>query len=341
VRSKTQRDVLENTSEIDASHVPAERRLVRIKKEPCHETWKAEMTHLRSYPQVTPSAIAEMLPTSPVLTAPPGSNGEIIAQLYRHPSAGVTHSGLPAHGLVIGMGGQSLVTDKTAHGHRQAWCLPGCVSLTPAGQPLQRTWAGRPEAMVILMDRTLISSIAEELGCQRTGSELCPQLGVPDPVLHNLARVLLATMADPGCASTLMVDALARAGGAHLLQSYSGASVPRNQSPPSLSSARFRRIVEFMSANIGRSIRLAELAEVCGLSKTHFGRAFKAASGKTPHGYLIWLRVERAKHLLETTSMSMLEIADKCGFGQPQYFATVFQREVGITPTAWRLEKGS
>jgi AraC-like DNA-binding protein len=94
-------------------------------------------------------------------------------------------------------------------------------------------------------------------------------------------------------------------------------------------------------ANIGRSIRLAELAEVCGLSKTHFGRAFKAASGKTPHGYLIWLRVEQAKHLLETTSMSMLEIADKCGFGQPQYFATVFQREVGITPTAWRLEKGS
>jgi len=45
------------------------------------------MTHLRSDPQVSPAAIAEMLPTSPVLTAPPGSNGEIIAQLYRHPSA--------------------------------------------------------------------------------------------------------------------------------------------------------------------------------------------------------------------------------------------------------------
>jgi AraC family transcriptional regulator len=298
------------------------------------------MTHLRSDPRVTPAAIARMLPTPPVWTSPPSSDGEMIAQFYRHPSAGVTHSGLPAHTVVIGMGGQSLVTDKTAHGHRQAWCLPGCISLTPAGQPLERTWVGRPEAMVVLLDQTLITAIAAELEYDGARGELCPQLGIRDPVVHDLARVLLATMVDPGPASTLMVDALSRAMGAHILRSYCGASLRDTRSLPSLSSARLKRVVEFMSANIDRPIRLAELAEVSGLSKTHFGRAFKEASGKSPHGYLIWLRLEQAKHLLETTRMPILEIADRCGFGQPQYFATVFQREIGITPTAWRREKG-
>jgi AraC family transcriptional regulator len=310
-------------------------------KDSCYQTAIADMTHLRSDPDVTPAVIAEMLPTPPVWTSPPGSDGEMIAQFYRHPSASVTHSGLPAHGLVIGMGGQSLVTDKTEHGHRQAWCLPGCVSLTPAGHPLQRTWVGRPEAMVVLLDQTFIGSIAAELEHDGRGSELCPQLGVRDPVLHDLARVLLATMADPGPASTLMVDALSRAMGTHVVRRYGGATARQDRTLPSLTSARLRRVVEFMSSNIERPIRVAELAELCGLSKTHFGRAFKEASGKSPHGYLIWLRVEQAKHLLETTSMPILEIADKCGFGQPQYFATVFQREVGITPTAWRREKGT
>ena len=296
------------------------------------------MTHLRSDPEVTPAAIARMLPTPPVWTSPPGTDVEMIAQFYRHPPAGVTHGGIPAHCLVIGMGGQSLVTDKTPHGHRQAWCVPGCISLTPAGQPLDRTWLGRPEAMVVLLDQSLIASIAAELEHRGASGDLCPQLGLRDPVMHDLARVLLATMADPAPASTLMVDALSRAMGVHILRSYGGASVRQDRALPSLSSARLRRVVDFMSANIDRPIRLSELAEISALSKTHLGRAFKEASGKTPHGYLIWLRIEQAKRLLETSRMPILEIADKCGFGQPQYFATVFHREVGMTPTAWRRQ---
>jgi hypothetical protein len=70
--------------------------------------------------------------------------------------------------------------------------------------------------MVALLDQTLITAIAAELEYDGTGGELCPQLGIRDPVIHDLARVLLATMVDPGPASTLMVDALSRAMGVHI-----------------------------------------------------------------------------------------------------------------------------
>ena len=259
------------------------------------------MLYLRSDPSITPSTITQMLPTEPVWTAPPVGEGSMIAQFYRHPSARVEHSGLPAHGLVIGMGGQSLVTDTVAQGQRQAWCLPGCFSLTPAGQPLQRSWQGKPEALVILLDQDLLGTVADELEWRGAARELHPTLGVRDPILHDLGRVLLRLMSDPGPAIALMMDALSRAIGVHLLRCYSGFAISPIHSSPSLGSVRLRRVVEFMSENLARQISLAELAAVCGLSRTHFGRAFKEASGRTPVGYLTWLRIEKAKQMLLTS----------------------------------------
>jgi AraC family transcriptional regulator len=95
-----------------------------------------------------------------------------------------------------------------------------------------------------------------------------------------------------------------------------------------------------MSANLSRPISLSELAGVCGLSSTHFSRAFREATGKPPHAYLIDLRLKRAVDLLEHTRLSITEIALSCGFDQPQYFATVFRSKFGFTPSLWRIERG-
>jgi AraC family transcriptional regulator len=298
------------------------------------------MPYLRSDPSITPTTITRMLPTEPVWTAPPLGDGSMIAQFYRHPSARVEHSGLPAHCLVLGMGGQSFVTDTLPRGQRQAWCLPGCFSLTPAGQPLRRSWQGRPEALVVLLDQDLLVAIADELECRGPTRDLHPTLGARDPILHDLGRVMLRLLAEPGPETVLMMDALSRAIGVHLLRRYSGTEIASDIAPPSLSSVRMRRVVEYMAENLHRPIGLAELAAVCGLSRTHFGRAFRQASGRTPVGYLTWLRIERAKRLLVASRAPVSEIAESCGFGQAQYFATVFQRELGVTPTAWRREHG-
>ena len=298
------------------------------------------MTHLRSDPSVTPAALAQILPSRPVYTASPARHRDMIAQFYRHPPGGVEYPCLPAHGLVISMGGESLVTDKTAHGQRQAWNRPGCITLTPAGQSVQRSWQGRPESIVALLDPALTASIAEELDWHGAKCELTPQLGVHDPILHDLGRVLLAAMTDASPATALMFDALSRAIGVHLLRHYNEIATTPDRVQPSLSPVRFRRVVDFMKANIDRPISLGDLAQICGLSKTHLGRAFNRASGESPHRYLNALRIEKAKELLETSQMPMALIADACGFGQAQYFATVFRREIGITPSVWRRERG-
>jgi transcriptional regulator GlxA family with amidase domain len=81
---------------------------------------------------------------------------------------------------------------------------------------------------------------------------------------------------------------------------------------------------------------VAKLARVCGLSPSHFGRAFKASTGLTPHKWLLWFRVQRAAELLERTEDSISTIAVTCGFADQSHLTRVFHALMGTSPAHWR-----
>jgi len=68
----------------------------------------------------------------------------------------------------------------------------------------------------------------------------------------------------------------------------------------------------------------------------HFAAQFRAATGQRPHDYLLQLRIERARELLLTSRLPLVEIAFEVGFKTQAHFTTVFARFVGETPNAWR-----
>jgi AraC-like DNA-binding protein len=59
---------------------------------------------------------------------------------------------------------------------------------------------------------------------------------------------------------------------------------------------------------------IADVAAECGLSSTHFARAFKKTTGSPPHAWIIAKRVERAKQLMSGTTLELPKIAQFCGF---------------------------
>ena len=91
-----------------------------------------------------------------------------------------------------------------------------------------------------------------------------------------------------------------------------------------------------MRANFADDLSLDQLSEVGGMGRSTFGRAFRAATGLTPHRYLIKVRVEAACDLLQRTSMSITEVGMRCGFGQPSHFSTMFRQALGMTPREYR-----
>ncbi|WP_457831280.1 helix-turn-helix transcriptional regulator, partial [Staphylococcus aureus] len=77
---------------------------------------------------------------------------------------------------------------------------------------------------------------------------------------------------------------------------------------------------------------IAQVAQECRLTPSHFARAFRRSTGLAPHGYLMQLRLEEAKKLLLQPHLPLVDIALICGFGDQSHFTRVFGRLTGATP---------
>jgi len=101
-----------------------------------------------------------------------------------------------------------------------------------------------------------------------------------------------------------------------------------------------RGLLRFIQENLPVPITLDCLAALVRMDKFQFVRAFGATTGSTPHKYVVRMRVERATHLLETTTARLSAIALCCGFCSHSYFTTVFREHVGLSPQAYRRRAG-
>ena len=97
-----------------------------------------------------------------------------------------------------------------------------------------------------------------------------------------------------------------------------------------------RRAKELLAANIDSNVALKEVARECGLSASHFARAFRQSNGMAPHRWLVNHRVEAAKALLQDGVLSLSEIGLRCGFADQSHFTRTFTRVVGMSPGVWR-----
>jgi AraC family transcriptional regulator len=95
-------------------------------------------------------------------------------------------------------------------------------------------------------------------------------------------------------------------------------------------------VIDFIEEHLTSDLGLFEMASLAGLSVAHFSHAFKAASGMTPHGYVLQRRMERAKSLLRTTCDTIPAIAARVGFSDVRRFRRAFARLTGSLPSAYR-----
>jgi AraC-like DNA-binding protein len=97
-----------------------------------------------------------------------------------------------------------------------------------------------------------------------------------------------------------------------------------------------RKALAFLHEHYAEPISRADVAAYVGLSESHLTRCFRQEMGVTPVTYLNRYRVRQAKALLEAGAQSITEIALEVGFSDSHYFARVFRREVGVSPSAYQ-----
>ncbi|MEF3304678.1 AraC family transcriptional regulator [Paenibacillus sp. GYB003] len=92
----------------------------------------------------------------------------------------------------------------------------------------------------------------------------------------------------------------------------------------------------FIDENFNQKIAVEDLAAMAGYSYHHFRHLFKKKFGVSPIRYLIDKRLEKARSLLRFTELPVSSVASECGFSNDAQFCTIFKRELGETPRAFR-----
>ncbi|MEO1155400.1 MAG: AraC family transcriptional regulator [Pseudomonadota bacterium] len=158
-----------------------------------------------------------------------------------------------------------------------------------------------------------------------------------DALIRHLMLAAWREAARDDPAAALFIDGAVLAISAAMLRL---AGVEGQAAPAALDDRRLARAAEHVEAHLEATITLDAMADVAGLSPFHFNRAFRAATGRTPHQYVTARRIERARRLL-TTDMPAAQVAFACGFASQSHFGQVFKAATGLTPRAYRTAVAS
>ena len=96
--------------------------------------------------------------------------------------------------------------------------------------------------------------------------------------------------------------------------------------------------VKYINNHLTESLTLVDIADNVFISPTYLQKVFTAEMNISPSQYVLNMRLEKAKELLQSTEIPVVDIASTIGFKNAGHFATVFKRHVGQTPTQVRLQ---
>ncbi len=102
---------------------------------------------------------------------------------------------------------------------------------------------------------------------------------------------------------------------------------------------RVRAAIAYMRDNLHRRVSLGEIAHAAQLSPVRLRRVFKREMSVPPVQFLAALRIKRAKELLESSSLSVKEVAAEVGTGDVSHFVRNFKKASGNAPTAHRASR--
>ena len=212
--------------------------------------------------------------------------------------------------------------------------LRGKLAFIPAGCDVEG-WAKIEKAasfIIVMLENDASGRHPVDL------TQLAPQIDFDDQTLRLLMLRFQAILDDPsldvpGYAETL----------AELLTFELNRSVRRTAGEPEtqstsggLTTSQLRRVTEYMDRQLNEKITVSELAALVDLTRFHFIRTFKQATGMPPLQFVIRRRIERARELLAEGGTSVAEVADRSGFASPIQMTRAFRRVIGTTPSAIR-----
>jgi len=212
---------------------------------------------------------------------------------------------------------------------------PGSLTIVPAG-PVPDVRILTPSTLIACaLEKNFIREIALEMDRQPAEGTTF-QTGVHDASIEGLVSLMINDFEAECQPYALYSEALAHALAMRFLLYKNPSEATQNSSAKPLPPRILRRIRDRIEAELDTELSLASLAKESGYSRAHFLRMFRAATGLTPHQYVLEMRLSTAQQLLRQSKISLVDVALKCGFSSQTHMNDVFRKQLGVTPQEYR-----
>lgn len=208
-----------------------------------------------------------------------------------------------------------------------AWLFgPGRAVGLKADEPI--------ELLALAVDPKRLNKIATSVAGDRAWRER-DVMDITDPGIEGIAlevrRTLLNERVPDVTYLQALVDAILARLACHLTL-----RLTEPKGTETITSSRLDRVLKHIDEQLDEPLRVEQLAEMVGLSRSHFSRAFQRMTGHSPQRFIINRRLCKARTLLLTSTANLAQIAAQSGFSSHAHMTAVFRKELGVTPSRCR-----
>jgi AraC family transcriptional regulator len=275
-------------------------------------------------------------PTGSLLlsSVPLGWRG-IIVEWHRLPPRELPQHYVIGHGISVHTGAQPIPFGWNGRkGWRDSVINPGESHFLPQGELNTPRWLHTFDEVTIVLQPGFVADVVRD-GLPGDRIEFATQRSVADTVIARYAAAFRAELSADAPMGRLYAEALTVALVLHLLAHYGAAKPKAPALRGKLNAFQLRAVVDFIAGHLSEDVSLIALAREAHVSPFHFARLFRRTVGIPPHQLVLRLRVQRAIGLMNTSTLSLAQVAAESGFHDQSHFTRAFRAATGTTPAAY------
>ena len=265
----------------------------------------------------------------------------LVAEEHRIPSGELDDVMYTQHVVSVNLGRP--VTFEVKKDGRCRRLERGGISLFPSHHPFfsrrKKDEHGSAHVFLVALDPVFVSQNAMALELYPDRFELGEQRGRTDPTTRHIAMALRAGLQGGRANDSMYGEALSTALAVHLLREYCGTAVGPQHTGSRLTREKLMRAVEYIQDQLDANLTVSGIARTVHMSPYHFTRLFKQSTGLSPYRYVIQARTKKAKELLTSDKLSIIEIAHRVGFADQSHLTRHLKRIFGVTPRVLRKNR--
>ena len=258
-----------------------------------------------------------------------GDRTAVCAALYASPPYDLQVPALPVSRLSVNLTKARVSGGVGGERHRNYEALRYSMFLVPAGAPSAWRKDSPSRHLTIYFHPDALGGSGD--GGAALDQEQ-PVFNAQIAGIRQLADQLAAELDSPEMLTTEAVDSLARLLLVRLGRQLCDPGMVSNPLAPKV----LLRLRDYIVAHLAERILVADLAREVGLSPNRFTQAFSDHTRRSPHQFVLSVRLDRAAQLLRASNLNLIEVAHDCGFANQQHLCNAMRCHLGTTPSRYR-----